>query len=138
RLLKLYEMGEINDDYFLRESTTIRGEKAKVEGQMHRVSPIDRLPNITDLRQACQRIEDWVLKADGDDFSLLLDALQIEVHAEKGRGELKGLIPDYAPRKSDSDVCAVVVAVNLSLGKLHRALDRYGFFSGRSIYPPHR
>ena len=105
---------------------------------MHWVSPIDRLPNITDLRQACQSIEDWVLKADGDDFSLLLDALQIEVHAEKGRGELKGLIPDYAPRKSDSDVCALVVAVNLSLGKLHRALDRYGFFSGRSIYPPHR
>ena len=26
RLLKLYEMGEIDDDYFLRESTTIRGE----------------------------------------------------------------------------------------------------------------
>ena len=33
-LLKLYEIGEINDDYFLRESTTIRGEKAKVEEQM--------------------------------------------------------------------------------------------------------
>jgi len=109
RLLKLYEMGEIDDDYFLRESTTIRGEKAKVEGQMHWVSPIDRLPNITDLRQACQRIEDWVLKADGYDFSLLLDALQIEVHAEKGRGELKGLIPEYAPKKSDAHVCSMVI-----------------------------
>jgi len=79
-----------------------------------------------------------VLTPDGDDVSLLLDALQIEVHAEKGRGELKGLIPGFVPRKSDSDVCAVVVAVNLSLGKRHRALDRYGFFSGRSIYPPYR
>ena len=29
RLLKLYEMGEIDDDYFLRESTTIRGEKLR-------------------------------------------------------------------------------------------------------------
>ena len=109
RLLKLYEMGEIDDDYFFRESTTIRGEKSKVEEQMHWVSPLDSLPNITDLRQACQRIEDWVLKADGDDFSLLLDALQIEVHAERGRGELKGLIPDYAPRKSDPNVCLVVI-----------------------------
>ena len=108
RLLKLYEMGEIDDDYFLRKSTTIRGEKAKVEEQMHWVSPMDSLPNITDLRQACQRIEDWVLKADGDDFSLLLDALQIEVHAEKGRGELKGLIPEYAPNNSHADVCSMV------------------------------
>jgi hypothetical protein len=30
RLLKLYEMGEIDDEYFLRESTTLRAEKAKV------------------------------------------------------------------------------------------------------------
>ena len=109
RLLKLYEMGEIDDDYFLRKSTTIRGEKAKVEEQMHWVSPMDSLPNVTDLRQACQRIEDWVLKADGDDFSLLLDALQIEVHAEKGRGELKGLIPEYAPKKSDAHVRSMVI-----------------------------
>ena len=75
---------------------------------MHWMSPIDRLPNITHLRQACQRIEDRVLKADGDDFSLLLDALQIEVHAERGRGELKGLIPEYAPNNSHADVCPVV------------------------------
>ena len=53
-----------------------------------------------------------MLKADGDDFSLLLDALQIEVHAEKGRGEQKGLIPDYAPRKSHADVCSVVSTVH--------------------------
>ena len=38
------------------------------------------------LKQACQRIEDRVLNAEGDDFTLLLDALQVGVHAEKGRG----------------------------------------------------
>ena len=108
RLLKLYEMGEIDDEYFLRESNTLKGEKSKLEEQMCCVSPIDSLPKITDLQQACRRIEEWVLKADGDDFSLLLDAQQIEVHAERGSGEFKGLIPEYAPRKSDSDVCTVV------------------------------
>jgi hypothetical protein len=31
------------------------------------------------------------------------------------------------------DVCTVVTAVNFSLGKLHRALGHYVFFSGRSF-----
>jgi len=31
RLLKLYEMGEIDDDYFRRESATIKGAKSKIE-----------------------------------------------------------------------------------------------------------
>ena len=64
----------------------------------------------TDLNQACRRIEDWVLNAEGDDFTLLLDALQVEVHAEKGRGVLKGMIPEYAPRESHADVRPVVVS----------------------------
>jgi len=109
RLLKLYEMGEIDDEYLHRESKALKAENAKVEDQLHRGFPVDTLPKITDLRQACRRIEDWVLKADGDDFNLILDALQIEVHAEKGRGELKGLIPEYAPNKSDADVRSMVI-----------------------------
>ena len=52
-LLKLYEMGEIDDEYFLRESNTLRAEKAKVEEQINCPLPIDTLPNITDLQQAC-------------------------------------------------------------------------------------
>ena len=60
------------------------------------------------------RIEDWVLNAEGDDFTLLLDAMQIEVHAEKGRGELKGMIPEYAPRESHADVCAMVTKLSSS------------------------
>ena len=116
RLLKLYEMGEIDDEYFLRESNALRVGKSKLAEQMHCASPIDSLPKITDLRQACQRIEEWVLQADGDDFSLLLDALQIEVHAERGRGAINGLIPEYAPRNSDADVCSAVMFFTISPG----------------------
>jgi site-specific DNA recombinase len=115
RLLKLYEMGEIDDEYFLRESNTLKAEKAKVEDQVRQMSPPDNLPRITDLQQDCRRIEEWVLRADGDDFSLLLDALQIEVHAERGRGKVKGLIPEYAPRKSDADVRSMVISFRLFL-----------------------
>jgi len=111
RLLKLYEMGEIDDEYFLRQSNTLRAEKAKVEEQINSPLPIDTLPNITDLQQACGRIRDWVLKADGDDFSLLLDALQIQVHVEKGHGELEGVIPYYASTCNHADFCAMVGSI---------------------------
>jgi len=95
--------------YLLREATSIRVEKAKVEEQVHFEPPIHTLPRITDLQEACQRIHDWVLEADGDDLSLLLEALQIQVHVETRHGELKGIIPEYAPRKSNADVCSMVI-----------------------------
>ena len=109
RLLKLYEMGEINDEYFIRESNKLKAEIAKVHVRDSLSRSSDTGPVATDLKQACRRIEDWVLNAEGDDFTLLLDALQVEVHAEKGRGELKGMIPEYAPRESHADVCSMVI-----------------------------
>ncbi|MEC8891198.1 MAG: hypothetical protein VX426_05640, partial [Chloroflexota bacterium] len=44
----------------------------------------------------------------GDDFELLLQALQIEVRAEKGKAELSGIIPEYASPCNHPDVCSVV------------------------------
>ena len=49
--------------------------------------------------------------AEGDDFTLLLDALQVEVHAEKGRGVLKGMIPEYAPREGHANVRTMVTKI---------------------------
>ena len=109
RLLKLFEMGEIDDEYFMRESNKLKVEMAKVHVRDSFSRSIDTGPVATDLKQACRRIEDWVLNAEGDDFTLLLDAMQIEVHAEKGRGELKGMIPEYAPRKNHADVRSMVI-----------------------------
>ena len=102
-------MGEINDEYFMRESNKLKAEMAKVHVRDSFSRSIDTGPVATDLKQACRRIEDWVLNAEGDDFTLILDALQVEVHAEKGRGELKGMIPEYAPRKSHADVRAMLI-----------------------------
>ena len=109
RLLKLYEMGEIDDEYFLQESNSLRVEKAKVEELRGCKIPVDLLPQIDDLEQACQRIQDWVLSAEGEDLALLLDALQVQVHVENGRGELKGIIPEYAPKNGHADVCSMVI-----------------------------
>jgi len=109
RLLKLYEMCEIDDEYFIRESNKLKAEMAEVHVRDSFSRSIDTGPVATDLKQACRRIEDWVLNAEGDDFTLLLDALQVEVHAEKGRGEIKGMIPEYAPKESHADVRAMVI-----------------------------
>ena len=93
RLLKLFEMGEIDDEYFLRESNSLRVEKAKVE-ELHDLKvPAASLPRLNGHEQACQRVQDWVMSAESEDFSLLLDALQIQVHVENGRGELERYDP---------------------------------------------
>ena len=115
RLLKLYEMGEIDDEYFLQESNSLRVEKAKVEELQDCKIPVDLLPQINDLERACRRIQDWVLSTEGEDLALLLDALQVQVHVENGRGELKGIIPEYAPKNGHADVCAVVISCGFGL-----------------------
>jgi hypothetical protein len=107
-LLKLFEMGEIDDEYFLRESNSLRVEKAKVEELHDYRVPVASLPRLNDLEEACQRVQDWVMNAESEDFLLLIDALQIQILVKDGRGELKGMIPEYAPKDGHADVCAVV------------------------------
>jgi len=72
--------------------------------------PVDLLPQIDDLEQAYQRIQDWVLSTEGGDLAFLLDALQVQVHVENWRGALKGIIPECAPKNGHADVCAVVIS----------------------------
>jgi hypothetical protein len=66
------------------------------------------LPVLIDLESACRGVRDWIEQAEGENFSLLLDALQIGIRAEKGRGELSGIIPDYASTCDNADVRSVV------------------------------
>ena len=63
------------------------------------------------LARDTQRVKaagEWVRDAEGDDFEILLQALQIEIRAEKGRGELSGIIPEYASPCNHPDVCTMV------------------------------
>ena len=61
-----------------------------------------------DLQQACDRIGHWVRQAEGDDFQVIAEALQIQVREEMDRGELTGVIPKYAPNNGNADVCSAV------------------------------
>ncbi|MDP6496203.1 MAG: hypothetical protein QGI09_12595, partial [Dehalococcoidia bacterium] len=73
------------------------------------------LPSATELRRAAERVGEWVRDAEGDDFELLLQALQIEVRAEKGRGELSGVIPEYASPCNHPDVRSMVIKLDTHL-----------------------
>ena len=67
------------------------------------------LPSATELRRAAEQVGEWVRDAEGDDFELMLQALQIEVRAEKGRGELSGVIPEYASPCNHPNVRPMVI-----------------------------
>jgi hypothetical protein len=108
RLVKLYQLGEIDDDYFQAESRALRVRRKTIEGQIESRRPtVQELP-LGGLEQACERVRAWVQQATGDDLALIADALQIRVRAEKDRAELTGVIPEYAPQCSDAHVRAVV------------------------------
>ena len=108
RLLKLYQLGEIDEEYLTTELDALREQKNKLEEKVSWPPTPQRLPTRKQLLGASARVREWVLQAEGDSFSLLLDALQIQVRAEKGRGELMGVIPEYARENSHADVCSMV------------------------------
>ncbi|MCL0044064.1 hypothetical protein M1N24_00840 [Dehalococcoidia bacterium] len=66
------------------------------------------LPSRIEPREAAERVRKWVWNAEGDDFKLLLQALQIEVRAGKGRGELVGVIPEYESLCNLASVCSMI------------------------------
>tara|TARA_Y100000294_G_scaffold120258_1_gene111724 strand:- start:397 stop:1431 length:1035 start_codon:yes stop_codon:yes gene_type:complete len=109
RLLRLYQLGEIDEVYLQAESQVIQGARQRVEDQLSNIPTSPALPSATELRRAAEQVGEWVRDAEGDDFELLLQALQIEVRAEKGQGELSGVIPEYASPGNHPDVRSMVI-----------------------------
>ena len=108
-MLRLYQLGEIDEVYLQAESQVIQSARQRVEEQLSKIPVPTALPSATELRRAAERVGEWVKDAEGDDFDLLLQALQIEVRAEKGRGELSGVIPEYASPCNHPDVRSMVI-----------------------------
>ena len=107
-LLRLYQLGEVDEVYLQVESQAIQSARQMAEELLSKIPGPTALPSATELRRAAERVGEWVRDAEGDDFELLLQALQIEVRAEKGRGELSGVIPEYASPGNHPDVCTMV------------------------------
>ena len=101
RLLRLYQLGEIDDGYLERETATIRAQRASSEAVIERLSGAEaiRLPESPEAFAAtCAAIRSQVL-ADVDDGQLdrIAKALQLSVRvqhtAEGASGVLEGVIP---------------------------------------------
>ncbi|MSQ26428.1 MAG: recombinase family protein [Dehalococcoidia bacterium] len=110
RLVKLYQLGEIDDAYFRSESYGIR---LKIEDIEHRLQPREKpllMASPAALRKACDLIRARLETAEGDRFSLMLEALQVELRVQHDGGQISGIIPsiDYAPQNGDADVRSMV------------------------------
>jgi site-specific DNA recombinase len=109
RLVKLYELGAIDEDYLRQQLDGLKRRKEMLEGQAVVSSETILVPSIVDLERACLGVREWVENAEGDDFDLLMNALQVGIKAEKGKGELSGVIPDYASLCYHADVRSMVI-----------------------------
>ncbi len=115
RLLRLFQLGEIDELHLRRETLLIRAEqviRAEQERLAEQVKPVmatvPELPDSERLRGMCDAIRDWVNSAEGEDMNLLLNALQIRVDASRAGSELRGVIPSSAPTDANADVRLVV------------------------------
>lgn len=109
RLVKLYQSGEVDDAYFQTEAGLLRSRRARLESLIVQRTPERPMVPLGDIARACDRVRAWIANAEGDDFALLAEALQIAVSADRDRAELSGLIPDeYASVPCDAHVRPVV------------------------------
>lgn len=110
-MARLYQLGEIDDDYLEKESRTLRAKRKDVEDRLNRMQSTHPAPNWEHMAQACERVRAWVETVDADGLALIADALQIRISVETGQAQLAGVIPerfDYAPPCNDAHVRAVV------------------------------
>ena len=112
RLVKLYQLGEVDDAYFAAESQTLRTKRKAIEDRLASVrTPAQPELSWDGLEKACQLVEEWVKHAEPSDVALLAEALQLRLTVEPGIGEMTGVIPrseQYTRMGSHADVRPVV------------------------------
>ncbi len=108
RLIKLFQMGDIDDQYYVSESRALKRQRAMVESKIVQIKPNSSGISKGQVEEMCRRVREWVVNSSGADYDLLVEALQINIKAEKGRGELIGVIPDYAQGDNHAHVHQLV------------------------------
>ena len=99
RLLRLYEFGEIDDDYLKRESSNLQAERQRLLSLLpSEPSPAFDLPSESDVAALCSRVRSWVARRGPEEMSLISRALQLSIMASTDQSEVSGVIPEYSPR----------------------------------------
>lgn len=101
RLVRLYAEGRVDDEILDGEAERLSADLQQVTDALTELE--SRGAHGLDLRQlrrqlpkALQIIRDWVNEAKGDDLSLLLDALQVQVRATPDQVSIEGVVPVLA------------------------------------------
>jgi site-specific DNA recombinase len=109
RLIRLYQLGEIDDQYFESELQVLKNRIQNAEERLAEVPSNMLLPSKKDLELAASKVRDWIQHAEGEDLKLMADALQLEISMDNKQGKMSGVIPDYTGENSDADVCSMVI-----------------------------
>ena len=110
RLLRLYQLGEVDDEYLERESSGLKAERGRLLSLLHR-EPVagTEMPTEADLAELCDRVRMWVESHGQQELPLVGRGLQLSVSASKDQSEVTGVIPEYAPDCNHADVCSMVI-----------------------------
>jgi hypothetical protein len=110
RLLKLYQLGEVDDEYLHRESKPLTLERERIQEELSALetrSPMT-IPEESDLALLCAAVASWVLDQGPEELPLILEALQLSVAAQRDSAAMHGVIPEYASLCNHADVRPVV------------------------------
>ena len=97
RLLRLYEFGEIDDEYLKRESSALQAERQRLLSLLpsETTQQLD-LPSESDLAALCSRVRSWVTRYGPQEIPMISRALQLSIMASNDRSEVSGIIPEYS------------------------------------------
>ena len=98
RLVKLFTAGDLPDSMLSEESQSLSGRRARLEAERASLAPEVR--PAFNFEELCTRVPEavatirrWVSEAGGDDFGLVLRALDARMTASRSRVEIRGELP---------------------------------------------
>ena len=98
RLVRLFTDGGLPEDVLNEQRLTLSRERERLESRRQSLEPkpspiIDLAGLSTRLPQVLAMITKWIEEANGDDFDLLLNAVDAQVTAEAGKLTISGALP---------------------------------------------
>ena len=110
RLLKLYQMGEIDDPYLERESDGLRRQRDELVLKLQNLErPAASFLELADLEHICESVRDWVLSRGSSELELIGRALSISISADREGCHMRGTLPEYSADCNHADVRPVVM-----------------------------
>ena len=69
RLLRFYQLGEVDEVYLQAESQVIRSARQRIEDRLSEILVPTALPSAGELRRAAVQVGEWVQDVEGETIS---------------------------------------------------------------------